>query len=103
MQIAITSLFIASISDTCAALYGQRYGKIKLFYNKTLEGSYAFFISSMSLVYMLLTFNVVNIDLTYLLIVSLIATIVESLTPTKLDNMSVPICVSLSMFLFINL
>ena len=28
-------------------------------------------------------------------------TIVESLTPTKLDNMSVPICVSLSMFLFI--
>ena len=44
MQIAITSLFIASISDTCAALYGQKYGKIKLFYNKTLEGSYAFFL-----------------------------------------------------------
>ncbi|MBI72063.1 MAG: hypothetical protein CMG61_01160 [Candidatus Marinimicrobia bacterium] len=103
MQIAITSLFIASISDTCAALYGQKYGKIKLFYNKTLEGSYAFFISSMSLIYILLTFNVVDIDLTYLLIVSLTATIVESLTPTKLDNMSVPICVSLSMFLFINL
>ena len=103
MQIAITSLFIASISDTCAALYGQKYGKIKLFYNKTLEGSYAFFTSSISLMYMLSTFKIVNIDLIYLFIACLIATIVESLTTTKLDNMSVPICVSLSMLLFINL
>ena len=53
--------------------------------------------------YMLLTFKIVNIDLIYLFIACLIATIVESLTPTKLDNMSVPICVSLSMLLFINL
>ena len=103
MQIAITSLFIVSISDTCAAIYGQKYGKIKLFYNKTLEGSYAFFISSIFLMYFLLTFGVVNINLIFLFIISLTATIVESLTPTKLDNMSVPIFVSLTMFIFINL
>ena len=102
MQIAITSLFIASISDTCAALYGQKYGKIKLFIIKRLKVVMHFYFEYF-LMYFLLTFGVVNIDLIFLFIISLIATIVESLTPTKLDNMSVPNLCIINNVYFINL
>jgi dolichol kinase len=43
---AVLSLFVLIISDSMAAIIGKKWGKIK-FNNKTLEGSIAFFTSSL--------------------------------------------------------
>lgn len=46
-QIAILSLCVLVISDTCASLIGISCGKRKIMKNKTLEGFLAFFISAL--------------------------------------------------------
>ena len=48
--IAIVSLLILILSDTCAALVGKGIGKISIF-GKTLEGSMAFFFSALLIVW----------------------------------------------------
>jgi len=48
--IAIVSLLILTLSDTCAALVGKGIGKIPIF-GKTLEGSLAFFCSALLIVW----------------------------------------------------
>ena len=72
MQIAITSLFIASISDTCAALYGQKYGKIKSFIIKRLKAVIMHFLFRVFINVYAINFKIVNIDLIYLFIACLI-------------------------------
>jgi dolichol kinase len=99
-DIAIIAISIASICDTIAAVYGMKYGKIKLLFNKTLEGSFAFLITSLLLVFLLSYFTNSNLDIIYLMICSLLATIAESVTPTKYDNVTVPLVVSISMQIF---
>ena len=44
-RIAACSIMILSISDVIASYVGVKFGKFKLLDNKTLEGSFAFFIS----------------------------------------------------------
>ena len=44
--LAVTGFAILIISDTTAALYGRKYGKIPLF-NKSLEGTLAFIVSAL--------------------------------------------------------
>ena len=99
-DIAIIAISIASICDTIAAVYGMKYGKIKLLFNKTLEGSFAFLITSFLLVFLLNYLTSSNLDIVYLMICSLLATITESVTPTKYDNVTVPFVVSISMQIF---
>ena len=99
-DIAIIAISIASICDTIAAVYGMKYGKIKLLFNKTLEGSFAFLITSFLLVFLLNYLTNSNLDIVYLMICSLLATITESVTPTKYDNVTVPFVVSISMQIF---
>ena len=41
-QKVILSMLITSISDPLAAIFGIKFGQIKLFNNKTLEGSFIF-------------------------------------------------------------
>ncbi len=45
--IAIISLTVMLISDTAAALFGKAYGTRKLYKNKSLEGTAAFFMSAL--------------------------------------------------------
>ena len=42
----ILSMLITSISDPLAAIFGIKFGQIKLFNNKTLEGSFIFILST---------------------------------------------------------
>ncbi len=49
--IAIASLLILILSDTAAALVGKGIGRISLF-GKTLEGSLAFFLTSLAIVWL---------------------------------------------------
>ena len=85
-EVAIVSMLITSISDPLAALFGIKYGQIKLFNNKTLEGSFIF-ISSTFLV-MIFYLNTMSI---FILIISLMIALTELFTPMKYDNFSIPI------------
>ena len=88
--VCIASILIMSYSDTAAAIFGKKYGKTKIF-NKTLEGSLAFFLTSLMIVFILYP----EINLNFGLIAILVATIVESL-PIKIDdNLTVPLIVSI--------
>ena len=88
--VCITSILIMSYSDTAAAIIGKMYGKTKIF-KKTLEGSLAFFITS--LIIILVMIPEVNLGLG--LVAILAATIVESLPISVDDNLSVPLIIAL--------
>lgn len=45
--IAVIALSVMLISDTAAALFGKAYGSRKLYKNKSLEGTTAFFVSAL--------------------------------------------------------
>ena len=69
-KIAVVSLLIMSFADPCASLFGQRFGRFKL-WTKTLEGSITFFIvSSLILIFF-------SVSYTNVIIVSLVCTIME--------------------------
>ena len=92
-QIAAAGLLVLSFSDSFAALVGIIFGKTKLF-NKTLEGSMAFFITS------LIILNLLGFDLFQNLTVSCIATIVELFSSYKYnDNISIPVSVCCSIYI----
>ena len=59
-EIAALSLSVMLISDSCAALVGKKFGQHKIYKQKSLEGTLAFFISALiinGLFYPLVTFN----------------------------------------------
>tara|TARA_Y100000996_G_scaffold300108_1_gene237882 strand:+ start:155 stop:748 length:594 start_codon:yes stop_codon:yes gene_type:complete len=89
VNIAVISLFIMIISDTLAAIFGRIYGTIKI-RNKTLEGSFAFFISSSIII---LFSKDINLYLAFISI--LLATLTELYSPFD-DNLSVPIAFGLT-------
>ena len=79
-----------SYSDTAAAIFGKKYGKTKVF-NKTLEGSFAFFVVG----FVIAIFIYPNINLGLAIFALFLATIVEALPIDLDDNFSVPIIISL--------
>jgi len=88
--VCIASILIMSYSDTSAAIIGKKYGKTKIF-NKTLEGSLAFFFTS--LIIILAIYPEVNMFLG--LIAVFVATFVESLPIKMDDNLTVPLTIAL--------
>ncbi len=100
-HIAILSLTFLAISDVAAAFVGERYGRIKLF-DKTLEGSIAFFITSLIcgiLLMQLPKIQTAGFNLQLVILGALTATLVEFL-PLKIDdNFTVPIITSLVMMI----
>ena len=85
--IVATSMFITIISDALAAIIGLRYGKLKTINNKTLEGSYAFLVSTIIILFISTT----NLSLYVITIISIIITAIEAFTPMEYDNLTVPI------------
>ena len=96
-DVAVLSMIIGSICDPLAGLFGQKYGKIKLIHNKTLEGTYIFIISS----FLIVSYFKGTIS-SFLLIICLLIALTELITPMKYDNVSIPI-VSSILFIFYNL
>ena len=89
-DVAVLSMIIGSICDPLAGLFGQKYGKIKLIHNKTLEGTYIFIISS----FLIVSYFTGTIS-SFLLIICLLIALTELITPMKYDNVSVPIVSSI--------
>jgi len=83
--IAITSLLILILSDTAAALVGKWIGKVPVF-GKTFEGTMAFFLSSLVIVWIYPCLDRFSATLA-----ALGATLVEILPMKVDDNLTIPI------------
>ena len=77
-------------SDSSAALIGQKYGNIRLFNQKTLEGSFAFLFTTV----LIFIFYNINLPISFIYLISFSVTLVELFTPTKYDNLAIPIASS---------
>jgi dolichol kinase len=78
-----------SLADAMAAIIGVGFGKTKLL-NKSLEGSFVFFMTTLFILYFF------EIPLMVSLMVSLLATLTELIEIPKInDNVSIPITVAL--------
>ncbi|MBY8988678.1 MAG: hypothetical protein KGD61_09510, partial [Candidatus Lokiarchaeota archaeon] len=115
MYFPIAGILLMIISDTLASVIGKKYGKrlINLPWLKTtrsLEGSLAFFVSGFILCFIAFTFLGVIDPLTqihlsleaallYSLITSGLATIVELISPSTWDDLTIPIATVVIVFL----
>jgi dolichol kinase len=95
--IAVTSFIILIISDMTSALVGRRIGRHR-FFNKSVEGSLAFFISA--LIVVACTPKVVYRPIEYVIgsIAALVGAIVEALPIEIDDNLSIPISVGFTLW-----
>ena len=88
-KVVIIALIIMALSDSAAALVGIRYGTTRLF-NKSLEGSLAFFIATYIIIFLLSSPSFM-----LLLIASIISTIVELFSTQKFnDNILIPVVIA---------
>ena len=95
-MIAISALTFLVLGDTAAAVIGKRFGK-KLFWGKSLAGSFACFVCCLIIGYLLLANEWV------ILAGAISATIVEALPVPMDDNMRVPIASGLIMQLVLKI
>ena len=95
--IAVTSFIILIISDLTAALVGRRFGKHP-FFEKTVEGSSAFFFSALLVI--VLTPKIGNHFGEYLIgaLAAAVGTIIEALPLDFDDNLSIPMSVGATMW-----
>ncbi len=91
-SIAIASILILIVSDTAAALTGKGIGRIKIF-GKTLEGSLAFLVTSL-----LIVWAYPHLDRLSGSLAALGAALVEILPIRINDNLSIPLVAGAIMF-----
>ncbi len=85
-EVAIAALFILVISDASAGIVGSGWGRTRLFGEKTLEGSIAFFITGMAVVALTMKGN-----LFWGTLAVLGATLVELFSLRLDDNLTIPL------------
>ena len=88
INLIMASLLVMSISDSVAALIGVKYGKTKIYGNKSLEGSFSFFLSTLIILYIFMpsfsSFEYVTI--------SILITLVELFSFYRInDNLTIPV------------
>jgi len=91
-DIAIIGLLVLSIADSAASIIGIKFGKTYLF-SKSLEGSFAFLISAMIIVFSLSSAP------TYINLIAVTLTTVAELfsTPRINDNILIPLVLSITL------
>jgi phytol kinase len=92
----VASLMPMTWGDAFAALIGQRYGKRKftvLGQTRSIEGTLVMFAFSLPAVFLTLVFFAQPMATSFVvaLVVALIASIVEALSPFGIDNLTVPL------------
>lgn len=101
-QIAIVSLVYMLFGDTASAVIGIKYGKVKIG-DKTLEGSLAFFITTMVIALILFEWGGFRIPLLILTLGAIAATITEALPIEINDNLTVALAAAIVMQIFPNI
>ncbi len=91
---AAIALLIMSNADAMAAIVGVGFGKTQL-YCKTLEGTFAFFLTSLLILFLF------KIPIVIAMLISLITSIVELIGIPKInDNISIPLTVGILLKIF---
>lgn len=91
-NVAVVALSIMLISDTCAALFGKAYGSRRLYKNKSIEGTTAFFVSAL-LIMVICNFI---LPVTYASILAAFVATFAEMYEDKIeidDNLSIPLFV----------
>ena len=100
---AILAMGFLGWGDGLAPVFGKKFGKhrYKFLSEKTIEGSIAFFIFGCigAALFSLLLTNSININL--ILVIGLVTTIVEGLSPKDLDNIFIPISSMLVYYIYL--
>jgi dolichol kinase len=95
--VAITAFSILIVSDTVAALVGRKLGK-RPFFSKTFEGSLAFFLSSVLVVVFAPKISHDVSEYMVGIAGGLLGTIVESLSISIDDNLTIPLSIGATMW-----
>ncbi len=99
-QVAIVSLIYMLFGDTASAIIGTKYGKVKIG-DKSLEGSLAFFITTMIIALIFSQWTGIHIHLIVLIFGAIAATITEALPIEINDNLTVALAAAIVMQIFI--
>ncbi len=91
-QIAAAGIAVLAIADSASTLIGKRFGKHKIFENKTLEGSLGFFISA----FVVLAFFVSPERAVF---AALVGALVEAFVKID-DNLTVPLATAAALAIF---
>ena len=96
-SIIVASLLTMSVADSFAAIIGIKYGSTKIYNNKSLEGSFTFFIIS----FLILNIFIPSLTIYFCIIIALVVTLVELFSFHYVnDNITIPIsCALLIKFL----
>jgi dolichol kinase len=98
--VAIVSLVYMLFGDAASAIIGTKYGKVKMG-EKTLEGSLAFFITTMVIALIFSQWIGIRIHLIVLIFGAIAATVTEALPIEINDNLTVAIASAIIMQIFI--
>lgn len=97
IEYAVPSCIILSFSDAIAAIIGLNFGKHKWYRQHSIEGSVAFIIVGLLVMFIFLP----NINFWLALLILTTATIGEGIIPIIDDNLSIPfICATMLYFLY---
>lgn len=89
-EYAAGGIIYLSIGDMSAVLIGSKFGKTKIF-NKTLEGTIAFFVSTIAVMLVLRFFGILYLTTTGIIIGAIICAVVEVLPIHVDDNLTIPV------------
>ncbi len=100
-EIAASAILIMIVCDTFAALVGKKFGKHNL-WNKSVEGSIAFFVLGMLIVVLTPKVTANYLEYIYAAVALAVATVIEALPYDIDDNISVPLSFGIiySIFLY---
>lgn len=96
--IFLTAFSILIVSDTFAALIGRKYGRAP-FLGKSRAGALAFFLSAIVVVFVAPKVEGIPVEFFIGFAGALVGTVVESLSITIDDNLSIPITIGIVMWL----
>lgn len=89
--IGAVGILVLGYGDGMAGLIGKKYGKIKVYKNKSIQGSAAMFVASLIVSFIILSIFTPSIAIVGSLILAILATAIELFTPRDLDNLTVPL------------
>lgn len=102
--IGAVGILVLGYGDGMAAIFGKHFGKKRFANGKSFIGSLAMFVAS-ALVTLILAVTYASMPfysiVSFVLIIAVVATITELITPWGLDNILIPVIVSLVAYLLL--
>jgi len=95
--ITINAFAILIISDITSALFGRRFGR-RRFFQKSLEGAMAFFVSAAAVVFLAPKVQGLTLEYAIGIFAAAVGAVVEAASTTIDDNISVPLAIGLVMW-----